>query len=231
MYAMRAGALSLAALLLACSSKSSLPPTPSAVASSVGKAAVNAARLAVADNEPGNWTSYGRTYDEQRFCLLEQIDARNVNGLHLAWHYDLDAARRAQETTPNVDDGVLYLIAFRSKVFALDPASGKELWVFDPAVPGTTGVKGCCDVGNRGVAVWNLRVYVGTFDGRLIALDALNGKQERSVDTVDAPGADPRSSTITGAPRVMKGKVIIGNAGGGCGARGGRAAGGADGGK
>ena len=211
---MRAGALSLAALLLACSSKSSLPPTPSAVASSVGKAAVNAARLAVADNEPGNWMSYGRTYDEQRFSPLEQIDARNVNGLHLAWHYDLDAARRAQETTPIVVDGVMYLTAAWSKVFALDPASGKELWVFDPAVPGTTGVKGCCDVGNRGVAVWNGRVYVGTFDGRLIALDALTGKQVWSVDTVDAPGADPRSYTITGAPRVVKGKVIIGNAGG-----------------
>src|SRR3569833_2585169 len=193
MYAMRAGALSLAALLLACSSKSSLPPTPSAVASSVGKAAVNAARLAVADNAPGNWMSYGRTYDEQRFSPLEQIDARNVNGLHLAWHYDLDAARRAQETTPIVVDGVMYLTAAWSKVFALDPASGKELWVFDPAVTGTTGVKGCCDVGSRGVAVLLGRVYVVTFDGRLIALDALTGKQVRSVGAGGAPGAGPRA--------------------------------------
>ena len=212
MYATRVGALSLAALLVACGSKST-PPTPPAVAPSVGKAAVNAARITAADSEPGNWMSYGRTYDEQRFSPLKQINAQNVNGLHLAWHYDLDAAHRVQETTPIVVDGVMYVTTAWSKVFALDPASGKELWAFDPAVPGTTGVKGCCDVGNRGVAVWNGRVYVGTFDGRLVALDAATGKQTWSVNTVDDPGADPQSYTITGAPRVVKGKVIIGNAG------------------
>jgi quinohemoprotein ethanol dehydrogenase len=213
MYATRVGALSLAALLVACGSKST-PPTPTAVAPSAGKAAVNAARLTAADSEPGNWMSYGRTYDEQRFSPLEQINAQNVSGLHLAWHYDLDAAHRVQESTPIVVDGVMYLTTAWSKVFALDPASGKELWVFDPAVPGATGVKGCCDVGNRGVAVWNGRVYVGTFDGRLVALDAATGKQVWSVNTVDDPAADPQSYTITGAPRVVKGKVIIGNAGG-----------------
>ncbi|HEY6925082.1 MAG TPA: PQQ-dependent dehydrogenase, methanol/ethanol family, partial [Steroidobacteraceae bacterium] len=131
-----------------------------------------------------------------------------------AWHYDLDAAHRVQESTPIVVDGVMYLTTAWSKVFALDPATGKELWVFDPAVPGNTGIKGCCDVGNRGVAVWNGRVYVGTFDGRLVALDAATGKQAWAVNTIDAPGADPQSYTITGAPRVVKGKVIIGNAGG-----------------
>jgi quinohemoprotein ethanol dehydrogenase len=213
MYATRVGALSLAALLVACGSKST-PPTPTAVAPSAGKAAVNAARITAADSEPGNWMSYGRTYDEQRFSPLEQINAQNVSGLHLAWHYDLDAAHRVQESTPIVVDGVMYLTTAWSKVFALDPASGKELWVFDPAVPGATGVKGCCDVGNRGVAVWNGRVYVGTFDGRLVALDAATGKQVWSVNTVDDPAADPQSYTITGAPRVVKGKVIIGNAGG-----------------
>jgi quinohemoprotein ethanol dehydrogenase len=213
MYGTRVGALSLAALLVACGSKST-PPTPPAVAPSVGKAAVNAARITSADSEPGNWMSYGRTYDEQRFSPLHQINAQNVNDLHLAWHYDLDAAHRVQETTPIVVDGVMYVTTAWSKVFALDPATGKELWVFDPAVPGATGVKGCCDVGNRGVAVWNGRVYVGTFDGRLVALDAATGKQAWSVNTVDDPGADPQSYTITGAPRVVKGKVVIGNAGG-----------------
>ena len=179
-----------------------------------GKAAVTGARIIAADSEPGNWMTYGRTYDEQRFSPLKQINAQNVGQLHLAWHYDLAAAHRAQESTPIVVDGVMYVTSAWSKVFALDPATGKELWVFDPAVPGTAGVKGCCDVGNRGVAVWNGRVYVGTFDGRLIALAAATGKPVWSVSTVDSPDADPNSYTITGAPRVVKGKVIIGNAGG-----------------
>ncbi len=211
MHAMRFGALSLAAVLAACGSQTAPSPAPQAKPAA---GAVDAARLAAADSEPGNWMSYGRTYDEQRFSPLKQIDAQNVNQLHLAWHYDVDAAHRVQESTPIVVDGVMYVTAAWSKLFALDPATGKELWVFDPAVPGATGVKGCCDVGNRGVAVWKGRVYLGTFDGRLIALDAANGKPVWSVSTIDEPNADPQSYTITGAPRVVKGKVIIGNAGG-----------------
>lgn len=223
MHAARFGALSLAALLTACGSKSTDSPTSSAnTASSASgvatvatpRAAVNAARILAADREPGNWMTYGRTYDEQRFSPLKQINDRNVGQLQLAWHYDLDAAHRVQESTPIVVDGVMYVTSAWSKVFALDPASGKELWVFDPAVPGTTGVKGCCDVANRGVAVWDGKVYIGTFDGRLIALDAASGKPVWSVSTIDDPGADPQSYTITGAPRVVKGKVLIGNAGG-----------------
>ena len=214
MYATRFGALSLVVLLAACGSKGTAPTPPEAKAPRTGHAAVNAARITAADSEPGNWMSYGRTYDEQRFSPLKQINAQNVNQLHLAWHYDLDAAHRAQESTPIVVDGVMYLTSAWSKVFALDPSTGKELWVFDPAVPGATGVKGCCDVANRGVAVWNGRVYVGTFDGRLVALDSATGKQVWSVSTVDDSDADPQSYTITGAPRVVKGKVIIGNAGG-----------------
>jgi quinohemoprotein ethanol dehydrogenase len=217
MYATRVGALSLAALLVACGSKGMAPPAAGTKApqqAAKAAAAVNASRMTGADSEPGNWMSYGRTYDEQRFSPLRRINAQNVDKLHLAWHYDLDAAHRAQETTPIVVDGVMYVTSAWSKVFALDPATGKELWVFDPAVPGATGIKGCCDVANRGVAVWDGRVYVGAFDGRLIALDATTGKEVWSVSTVDDPGADPQSYTITGAPRVVKGKVIIGNSGG-----------------
>jgi quinohemoprotein ethanol dehydrogenase len=214
MFATRFGALSLVALLAACSQGTQQATPDGKPAAAAAKAAVNAARLGAADSEPGNWMSYGRTYDEQRFSPLKQINVQNIGQLHLAWHYDLDAAHRTQESTPIVVDGVMYLTTAWSKVFALDPATGKELWAFDPAVPGTTGIKGCCDVGNRGVAVWDGRVYVGAFDGRLIALDAATGKQVWSVSTVDDPDADPQSYTITGAPRVVKGKVIIGNAGG-----------------
>ena len=214
MDASRCGALSLVALLAACGSKGSAPAAPESQPPPAAKAVVNAARITAADSEPGNWMTYGRTYDEQRFSPLQRINAQNVSQLKLAWHYDLDAAHRVQESTPIVVDGVMYLTSAWSKVFALDPATGKELWVFDPAVPGTSGVRGCCDVANRGVAVWNGKAYVGTFDGRLVALDAATGKPAWSVSTIDNPDADPQSYTITGAPRIVKGKVIIGNAGG-----------------
>lgn len=201
------GAISLA-LLAACGTKQGGP--------AVGAAAVDGARIIAADSEPGSWMTYGRTYDEQRFSPLKDINADNVSQLKLAWHYNLDAVHRAQESTPVVVDGVMYVTSAYSKVFALDPATGKQLWVFDPAVPAGTDVKGCCDVANRGVAVWKGKVYVGTYDGRLIAIDARTGKQVWSVLTVD----DTQSYTITGAPRIVKGKVIIGNGGGEFGTRG-----------
>ena len=153
--------------------------------------------------------TYGRTYDEQRFSPLNQITADNVGQLKLAWHVDLDAAHRAQESTPVIVDGVMYVTTAWSKVFALDAATGKQLWAFDPMAQGPAGFKACCDVPNRGVAVWNGKVYVGTIDGRLIALDAATGKQVWSVVTADPS----KSYTITGAPRVVKGKVIIGSGG------------------
>jgi quinohemoprotein ethanol dehydrogenase len=211
MYVARFGALSLVALLAACGSKqSTAPAAPEPETSTAAKPAVDAARLTAADSEPGTWMTYGRTYDEQRFSPLKQINAQNVDQLQLAWHYDLDAAHRVQESTPIVVDGVMYVTSAWSKVFALDAATGKPLWVFDPAVPGASGIRGCCDVPNRGVAVWNGKVYVGAFDGRLIAIDATTGKQAWSVSTVD----DADNYSITGAPRIVKGKVIIGNAGG-----------------
>jgi quinohemoprotein ethanol dehydrogenase len=211
MYVSRFGALSLVALLAACGSKQSPAPVASEPKTSTApKLAVDAARLTAADSEAGTWMTYGRTYDEQRFSPLKQINAQNVGQLQLAWHYDLDAAHRVQESTPIVVDGVMYVTSAWSKVFALDAATGKQLWVFDPAVPGAAGIKGCCDVPNRGVAVWNGKVYVGAFDGRLIAIDASTGKQAWSVSTVD----DADNYSITGAPRIVKGKVIIGNAGG-----------------
>jgi quinohemoprotein ethanol dehydrogenase len=211
---LRVGALSALLFLTGCGgTKKEQEPAPKETKAAV-KAAVDAARIAAADSEPGNWMSYGRTYDEQRFSPLKQINSDNVSKLQLAWHYDLDAAHRVQETTPIIVDGVMYVTSAWSKVFALDPATGKEIWHFDPAVPGAAGFNACCDVANRGVAVWQGRVYVGTIDGRLIALDATTGKEVWSVNTVNDPGLDEHSYSITGAPRVVKGKVIIGMGGG-----------------
>ncbi len=176
---------------------------------------VTSTRLEHADQEPGNWMSYGRTYNEQHFSPLNLISDQNVSRLKLAWYYDLDT-NRGQEAIPLVIDGVMYFTTAWSKVFALNAASGKLLWSYDPQVPGGWAINACCDVVNRGAAAWAGKVFFGTLDGRLIALDAATGKRVWEVLTID-----PQSRyTITGAPRVVAGRVIIGNGGGEFGVRG-----------
>jgi PQQ-dependent dehydrogenase (methanol/ethanol family) len=178
--------------------------------------AVTAERLLGADTEPGQWLSHGRTYGEQRFSPLSEIDTTNVGELGLAWYGDF-AIGRAQESTPLFVDGVLYVTTAWSNVKAYDARTGRELWNFDADVPGEWGSRACCDVVNRGAAVWNGRVYVGTIDGRLIALDAATGAVAWTTDTLVRRDV---AYTITGAPRVVKGKVIIGNGGAEYGVRG-----------
>jgi quinohemoprotein ethanol dehydrogenase len=184
--------------------------------SSASEAAkVDAARIVNADKEPGQWLSVGRTYDEQRFSPLTQITTSNVAKLGLAWYADLDT-NRGQEASPLVIDGVLYVTSAWSKVFAYDARSGKPLWTYDPKVPPEWGIRGCCDVVNRGLAAWDGNVFVVSYDGRLIAINAKTGKRTWEVDTIDR--SKPYSST--GAPRIAKGKVIIGNGGAEIGVRG-----------
>jgi len=178
-------------------------------------ASVDAERLTNTDKEPGNWLTYGRSYNEQRFSPLNQITDQNIRQLGLTWYFDLDT-RRGQEATPLVVDGVMFFTTAWSKVVALDAATGALRWSYDPRVPPAWGVNACCDVVNRGVAVWKGKVYVGTLDGRLIALDAATGQPVWETLTID-----PKSRyTITGAPRVVKGKVLIGNGGAEFGVRG-----------
>jgi len=176
---------------------------------------VDAARLVGADKDPGNWMTYGRTYGEQRFSPLAQITVDNANLLGLAWYADFDADR-GQEATPLVIDGVMYVSTAWSMVRAFDARTGRPLWSYDPKVPRVLGVKGCCDVVNRGVAAWKGKIFVGTFDGRLVALDAGTGQPVWSVMTVDP--SKPYTNTM--APRVIKGRVVIGAAGGEYGVRG-----------
>jgi PQQ-dependent dehydrogenase (methanol/ethanol family) len=178
-------------------------------------AAVDGERLVNADSEPGEWMSHGRTYGEQRFSPLDQIDTGNVGELGLAWSADL-TTDRGQEATPIVVDGVLYVSEAWSKAAAYDAVTGELLWRYDPVVDGQWAVNACCDVVNRGVAVWEGKVFVGTIDGRLIALDAETGQELWDVLTVDLS----MPYTITGAPRVVKGRVLIGNGGAELGVRG-----------
>ena len=163
-----------------------------------------------------DWPSHGLDYAETRFSKLKQITDANVKDLGLAWSYNLESTRGV-EATPLVVDGVMYVTASWSVVHAIDARSGKRLWTYDPKVPREYAMKGCCDVVNRGVALYKGKVFVGSFDGRLIALDAASGKKVWERDTiVDRQ----RPYTITGAPRVYNGKVIIGNGGADIGVRG-----------
>ncbi len=176
---------------------------------------VSAAMLVAADGDTANWISHGRTYSEQRYSPLDAVNRENVGQLGLAWYADMDTAR-GQEATPLVIDGRLYLTTAWSKVKAFDAVTGAKLWEYDPAVPGETAVRACCDVVNRGLAAWGDRLFLGTLDGRLVALDRETGREVWSTVTVDTS----KSYTITGAPRVIDGKVIIGNGGAEFGVRG-----------
>ena len=213
---MRRSACALVCLVLAaaCGHRESAPSKGAAPATVVAPppkpTPVDTARLLGAGGDGDNWLTYGRTYDEHRFSPLTQINANNVTRLKAAWHYDLPVDARAQESTPLIIDGTMYVTAAWSRVFALDAVSGALKWTYDPQVPGHTGVNACCDVVNRGLAAWQARLYLGTLDGRLVALDAASGKPVWDVSTIPAGSR----YTITGAPRVIKGKVIIGNGGG-----------------
>ena len=199
------GALLATVLLSACSQKS--PPSGAPVASA---ARVSSERLLAAGDvaNAGQWMSHGRDYSEQRFSPLKRIDTTNVTQLGLAWFADFDT-RRGQESTPLVIDGVIYVTTAWSKVYAFDAKSGRELWKFDPKVPGEWAVYACCDVVNRGVAAWDGKLYLATIDARLIAIDAATGKAVWDISTIE-PG---QPYAITGAPRVAKGKVFIGQGG------------------
>ena len=172
-------------------------------------------RINQADTEPHNWLSHGRTYKEQRFSPLSQINSGNINELGLDWFFDIDT-QRGQEATPIVVDGKMYISTAWSMVKALDAKTGELLWEYDPEVERAWAVNACCDVVNRGVAFWDGQIFVGTLDGYLVALDAETGAQNWKVLTIDKT----KPYTITGAPRVVKGNVIIGNGGAEFGVRG-----------
>ena len=164
----------------------------------------------------GEWRHIGNGTNEQHFSTLKVINDTNVAGLAPAWVFEYDT-RRGQEGQPLMIDGVLYVSTAWSKVYALEAGTGKQLWQYDPKVPGAAGPKGCCDVVSRGVAYDQGRIYVATYDGRLAAVDAKTGTEIWNVNTVVDPS---KPYTITGAPRVAKGKVFIGNAGAESGVRG-----------
>jgi PQQ-dependent dehydrogenase (methanol/ethanol family) len=186
--------------------KSSEPPSA---------ANVDGERIEAAASDAANWVTHGRTYAEDRFSPLKGINDNNVGQLGLAWFVDF-GSRIGIEATPLVVDGVMYTTGVWNVLYALDARTGKELWRFDPQ-PNRAWLRYmCCGPANRGPAVWKGKVFIGTMDGRLIAVDAATGRPVWDVQTTDRS----KPYSITGAPRVVRGKVIIGNGGAEFGVRG-----------
>jgi PQQ-dependent dehydrogenase (methanol/ethanol family) len=201
-----------ATLQLAACSGENINTTETAAPAAPNTVAATAPASVLPDTE---WTTYGLDNGETRFSPLDQINAGNVTDLGLAWSFDTGEVR-GHEATPLIVDGVMYATRPWSSVFAVDARTGQLLWNYDPQVDKSIGWKACCDVVNRGVAYYDGKVFVGTIDGRLIALDAKTGQVVWEKVTVDQ--GEPY--TITGAPRIADGKVLIGNGGAELGTRG-----------
>src|SRR4029077_12535127 len=124
--------------------------------------AVDGAAIVANAATSNDWLSHGLDYQETRFSKLNQINAGNVKDLGLAWTYNLESTRGV-EATPIIVDGIMYVTASWAVVHAIDVRTGKRLWTFDPGTPREVGYKGCCDVVNRGVALYKGKVFVGAF--------------------------------------------------------------------
>ncbi len=194
-----------AAMLAGCSDSETAAVDTAAPAQDAAAPAATAS----ATTSTSEWASYGRDYSEQRYSPLAQITPDNVSQLSLAWYGDLAEKGGGYETTPLMVDGVVYVSAPWSKVYAFDAKTGQSLWKYDPMVPGQWAVNLCCGIVNRGVAHWNGKIIWGTLDGRLVAVDAKTGEKKWDVQATDPT----KQLSITGAPRIADGRIFIGEAG------------------
>jgi quinohemoprotein ethanol dehydrogenase len=211
----RAGTEASASAQSATSVSSATTASIAASASTLGAASTRAfgrvdrERLLEADSEPQNWMTEGRDIGKTHFSPLADINLDTVGRLGSAWQYDTHTTR-GLEATPVVVDGVLYAAGTTGRVYALDAATGAELWTFDPQSDGQVNRYACCDEVNRGLTVYDGLVYIGAFDGRLFALDAATGKVVWQVDTFIYKD---RAYSSSGAPEIAGDVVVIGNAG------------------
>ncbi|HEY7760916.1 MAG TPA: PQQ-binding-like beta-propeller repeat protein, partial [Burkholderiales bacterium] len=192
-----------------------------ALAAVVSVAPAGAAEVSYQDllNAGGNtrdWLSYGRTYDAQRYVPLTQITPRNVQRLQAAWVFATGGDNRGLQATPLVHDGVIYLSADQSRLFAIDARTGMPKWRYDPKIAKDVERVYCCGSNNRGVALLGNLVYIGTMDARLIALNKDTGAVAWEAKVADWE----HGYSITGAPLVVKDMVLTGVAGGEFGIRG-----------
>ena len=170
-------------------------------------------RILRADEEPGNWLTYNRTYGSQHHSPLDQINRDNVADLELKWVFQAQSLNK-YESTPLVVDGVIYTVQMPNDVVALDALTGRKFWQYTHVLEGTINV--CCGRVNRGAAILGDTLYMGTIDGKLVALDAKTGGLVFSKQIVDPTGG----YSLTHAPLVLKDKIIVGSAGGEYGIRG-----------
>ncbi len=200
-----------ALLLVACSHHDSDRTTGAAPASTQPTSFGNVTRerLLKADQEPGQWMTEGRDLGKSHYSALAQINLQNVSRLALAWDYKTDT-HRGMESNPVMVDGVLYTSGTTGRVYALNAATGEQLWYFNPESDGQVNRYTCCDEVNRGIAVWEGLVYVGSLDGRLFALDAKSGAVKWQADTFIYKN---RAYTSSGAPQIAGNVVVLGNAG------------------
>ncbi len=175
----------------------------------VGRGQIDQKRLMAADKHPGEWLTQGRDFGKGHYSPLDQINTSNVDRLGFAWQYDTNTVR-GLEATPLVVDGVMYTSGSVGQVYALNAKTGKALWTYQPHNDMRVNQRSCCDEVNRGVAVWRGKVYVASYDGHLVALDAAAGKELWSADTI----VDRKRAYVSsGAPQVAGKVVVIGNAG------------------
>lgn len=185
---------------------------------------VNDAALRNAAQNGSEWLIYGHDYGDTHYSPAKQIDTKNVSQLGLAWYFQTDSDDGNEEGNPIVADGTMYVTTAWDVLYALDARTGQLKWKWDPKMGHMnfprgsagnpdrvrTGPSLCCGPGSRGVAVYDGKVYIGLLDARLVALDANTGKVVWDIHTA------PENSdySITGAPRVIRGNVLIGNGGG-----------------
>ncbi len=174
--------------------------------------AIDADRLAHAAEQPGEWLTGAGDGSGAYYSSLTQINAGNASQLGFTWDYALHTSR-GLEATPIVVDGTMFTSGNWGKVYALDAATGHELWTYDPGVDAQWGRYACCDVVNRGVAVWQGRVYVVSLDGYLHALDAATGRLVWKADTLTGRTAADFHYFASGAPLIAGDEVVVGNGG------------------
>ena len=173
-------------------------------------------QLRKAAGDSSSWLMYGRDYYGHRYVELDRITPANVDRLHPVWVFATGGENRGLEATPLIHDGVLYVSADGSRVFAIDARTGARKWSYDPELSDETERVYCCGSINRGVAIWGDLVYIGTMDARLVALDMRTGDVVWEVEVIDWE----QGYSITGAPLVVKDMVLTGVAGGEFGIRG-----------
>ncbi len=183
-------------------------PTASPGSAAIAAANVSDERLLNAENEPGQWLMNGGTYEERHYSPLDEINRDNIDQLNLAWFADYDV-NLSQQGTPLYVDGVIYVSTAWSMVNAFDARTGELLWHYDPQTPREIVSRVCCGIVNRGIAAYEGKIYLGTLDGYLVAINADTGEEEWRKLTLDPSGPQ----TITSAPRIVKGQVLIGNSG------------------